>query len=345
MRPQVAACYLIGARGAMRRPAVSRSFDGRTRVRALWRGMSESRPTSAAIPPPGSPWPGAAPGTTARSFSLAAIGAALGLLLAGRALFTAPGTSTLAVPAEDVALVNQQPIARIDYLAQIRALYGVDYAQATAAQRHQVLDDMIREELFVQRAREIDVAAGDPDVRAAMVTAVEMQIAADALTTQPSEAQLRDYFTAHRDRYSAEGTLRVRDLRFAPGDAARAQAAAAALRNAPPAAAPGGGFGAVEPPGSGAEEFYFAARLHLGANLFALARGLHAGEVSAPVALADGIHVLYVQENRTPQPIDFAAARPQVLADLRAVAVARLKAQSEGYLRKRATVRIAADLQ
>ena len=49
---------------------------------------------------------------------LMALGALSGLALAGYALFTARGTSTLYVPPEDIALVNQQAISRIDYLAQ-----------------------------------------------------------------------------------------------------------------------------------------------------------------------------------------------------------------------------------
>jgi hypothetical protein len=62
--------------------------------------------------------------------------------MAGYSLFTARGTSTLIVAPEDVALVNQQPVARSDYLLQLQTLYGADLAHATAAQRHQVLDDM-----------------------------------------------------------------------------------------------------------------------------------------------------------------------------------------------------------
>ena len=73
--------------------------------------------------------------TNRRSFLLMGCGALLGLLMAGYSLFTARGTSTLIVPAEDVALVNQQPISRSDYLQQLQTLYSVDLAHATAAQR------------------------------------------------------------------------------------------------------------------------------------------------------------------------------------------------------------------
>src|ERR1700721_157907 len=161
-----------------------------------------------------------------RSFVLMSGGALVGLLMAGYSLFTARGTSTLIVPPEDVALVNQQPISRSDYLQQLQTLYGVDLPHATAAQRRKVLDDMIREELFVQRGRELVVASADPDVRAAMVNAVELEIAADAVTAQPSEAQLRASYAMHRARYASEGIMTVRDYVFpAGGSAAAAEAA------------------------------------------------------------------------------------------------------------------------
>ena len=68
-----------------------------------------------------------------RSVALYALGAVIGLILAGFALFTAKGTSTLVVPPEDVALVNQQPIARSDYICQLKALFDADYAHDHAA--------------------------------------------------------------------------------------------------------------------------------------------------------------------------------------------------------------------
>src|SRR6202042_1832948 len=168
-----------------------------------------------------------------RSFVLMGCGALVGLVMAGYALFTARGTSTLIVPPEDVALVNQQPISRSDYLLQLQTLYAVDLAHATAAQRRKVLDDMIREELFVQRGKELDVASIDPDVRAAMVNSVELEIAADAITAQPNEAQLRAYYALHRERYASEGVMTLRDYIFAPGHSSAAAAAAEALKSGP----------------------------------------------------------------------------------------------------------------
>jgi hypothetical protein len=279
-----------------------------------------------------------------RSFILMGGGALAGLLMAGYSLFTARGTSTLRVPAEDVALVNQQPISRSDYLLQLQTLYGVDLQHATATQRRKVLDDMIREELFVQRGRELDVASTDPDVRAALVNAVELEIAADAVTSQPSEPQLRAYFDAHRERYASEGTMTLRDFAFPLNEAHAAGEAADGLES-----------GATTPellahrqmPGSGRiidDEFYFAARIHLGEPLFDVARRLRDATASVPIVGTDAIHVLYMVKNSAPVPFDFAAARDQVLTDYRNDAIGHLRAGDEVFLRKRANVLIADDV-
>jgi parvulin-like peptidyl-prolyl isomerase len=278
-----------------------------------------------------------------RALALMALGALTGLFLAGLALFTAKGTSTLIVPPEDVALVNQQPIARSDYMGQLRTLYDVDPAHATPAQRRKVLNDMIREELFVQRAKELDVASVDVEVRNAMVNAVEQQAAADAITAVPSDAKLRAYYSAHQEKYASDGMMTVRDLVF-PNPAAAARAAQALKAGASPDAVikplQGKDSGKVN-----GEEFYFAAKIHLGDALFAVARTLPNGGVSAPMAQPDGVHVLVMAANAAPVPQDFAAARERVLEDYRRDAALRLQAGDEVFLRKRANILIAEDVR
>jgi hypothetical protein len=254
-----------------------------------------------------------------RSFFLAACGAVIGLLLAGYALFTARGTSTFMVPAEDVALVNQQPIARSDFLLQLQSLYNVELSHATREQRQKVLNDMIREELFVQRGKELDVASTDPDVRSAMVNAVELEIAADAITSQPTEAALRSYYQAHPERYASEGIMTVDDYVF-PANGAGVSQAIDALKIQAPTSDFIARFGGKSSGKVGDEEFYFAAKIH-------------------------GIHVLYMHKNVKPSLRDFAAARDNVLSDYRNERVRHLTTGDEAFLRKRANILIADDLR
>jgi parvulin-like peptidyl-prolyl isomerase len=279
-----------------------------------------------------------------RSFFLGVCGAVIGLLLAGYALFTAHGTSTLMVPAEDVALVNQQPISRSDYVMQLQSLYNVEFSHATGQQRQKVLNDMIREELFVQRGKELDVASTDPDVRGALVNAVELEIASDAITSQPTEAALRSYYQAHPEQYASEGIMTVEDYVF-PAKGATVSQAIDALKIQTPTPDLIARFGGKSSRKVGDEEFYFAAKIHLGDRLFDAALSLAQGGVSAPIEMADGIHVLYMQKNVKPALLDFAASRDKVLSDYRNERIRHLTTGDEAFLRKRANVLIADDLR
>ncbi len=280
-----------------------------------------------------------------RSFALMALGAIIGLSLAGYSLFTVRGVSSLSVPAEDVALVNQQPISRSDFLALLQTLYGVDLSHATPEQRRQVLNDMIREELFVQRGKELDLASVDPEVRSALVNAVELEISESAITAQPSEATLRDFYAQHPERYVAEGIMNVRDWLFPVDELPRLAGSQEALKatvTTPDVLVRLHGRDSGKTIG---DEFYFAARIHLGEQLFAIARELPEGAASSPITLSDGIHVLYMVKNTQPARLDFAKAYPKVLTDYRNRAIEQLKAGDESFLRKRANVRIADDLR
>jgi len=290
-------------------------------------------------------WRNPAQVSNARSFLLMAAGVLTGLLLAGYSLFTARSTSTLIVPAEDVALVNQQPVSRADYLALLQTLYGVDLSHATAEQRRRVLDDMIREELFVQRGKELDVASTDPDVRGALVNAVELEMAENAMTSQPSEAALRQFYETHRDRYVSEGIMRVRDLVFPAAALAELPSEPRALESVIGDAQALARLGGRDSGKTRGDEFYFAAKIHLGEPLFAAARDLADGAVSKPIRLADEVHVLDMQANKHPVPFEFDAARAQVLNDCRNAAIDKLKSSGEAFLRKRANVLVADDLR
>lgn len=224
----------------------------------------------------------------------------------------------------------------------MKALYNIDYEHATAEQRRNVLDAMIREELFVQRGKELDVASVDTDVRVAMVNAVEQSIAADVIASRPSDDTLKTYYIQNRTVYSSEGWMTVRDLVFPPGTAAVAEQALTSRQNVDAVVAQfrGKDSGLVR-----GEEFYFAARIHLGTPMFEAAKALVNGAASAPMPSADGVHILYMIDNNPPVPQSFEEARARVLNDYQKAAVARLLSADENFLRKRANVLTAEDLR
>ena len=275
-----------------------------------------------------------------RSMLLAAIGAMLGLGIAGYGLFTAQGTRTASVPAEDAALVNNIPVLRADLIAQVTALYSVPYSQTTRTQRQKVLDDMVREELYVQRGVEMGLSNDDIDVRQALVQATEGQIAQDAATAKPAEDELRGWYVAHRDKYASEGLMTLHEWRVPAGN--DPQRAVAALRGgASPDALGLKTTGRVDD----GEEFYFAAEEHLGKRVFAVAHRLTDGMVSDPIPTPDGIHIVQMVRNQLPVATPYPEARDQVLRDFLADKIARLQEGNKRFLKKRADIKIAADLQ
>ena len=281
-----------------------------------------------------------------RSMVLCAIGAVVGLVIAGVGLFSARGTATHNVPPEDIALVNQRPVLRSDFVTQLESETGETFEQTTRAEKLKVLDEMVREELLVQRGLELDFAETDQMTRNALAMAMDQQALAEATTSQPSEQQLREFFDKNPARYASDGILTVRHLVLpvAGGEQAmqRAHDAVAALRANTPVETVMAKFGLTEPRNDG-DEFYFAAKIHLGDSLYAQALKMKEGEVSEPLQAADGIHIVKVIKNKVPVPLSFERARLQVLTDLKNAQQERLIAATMKFLRERSKILIAPD--
>jgi hypothetical protein len=281
-----------------------------------------------------------------RSLILLALGALSGLVLAGYALFTAPGSTTDKIPQGAIALVNHRQILLSDYRGQLQNLYGVALEKASLAQRKAVLESMISEELLVQRGLEIDLPATDPSVREALVGGVELTSAADIDARKPGEAELKAWFAAHRDKYTSNGSMFLRDLVLPVGNGLSAEQsskiaekAAQALRKGMTLKAAIARFGLRDAKGPGAEEqIDIAVARALGDDLFAVAKRLDAGEVSDPVATPSGIHVLFMEKRRREVPLEFDAARDRVASDLKRDAVDQAHAEYVRFLRGKAEV-------
>jgi parvulin-like peptidyl-prolyl isomerase len=271
---------------------------------------------------------------------LCAIGAVVGLAIAGVGLFSARGTATHNVPPEDIALVNQRPVLRSDFVTQLEGETGASFDEATRAEKLKVLDEMIREELLVQRGLELDFAETDQMTRNALAMAMDQQALAEATTSQPSEQQLREFFDKNPARYASDGILTVRHL--VGQSLPKAHDAVVALRANTPVETVVAKFSLTEPRNDG-DEFYFAAKIHLGDAVYAQALRMKAGEVSDPLQAADGIHIVKVIGNKVPVPLSFEHARLQVLTDLKNAQQERLLAATMKFLRERSKILIAPD--
>jgi parvulin-like peptidyl-prolyl isomerase len=287
-----------------------------------------------------------------RSMALLALGAVIGLLLAGYGLFTAKGTRSRRVSPEAVALVNQRLILRSDFMTQTQTQFSLPFAQIGHADRKRVLQDMVDEELMMQRGLEIDLPSYDPTVRSALVAGVELEVTADVLALQPTSEEMRSYYEQHTAKYSSEGLMRLRDLvvKGGPGQSAEqqrgtAEAAIGALRNGGSLEEVMKAYGLVD---SGrfkdaghvdtGNMFQFAVKDKTDEVTYRAASGLRDGEVSDPIPLADGIHLLVMISHHFPVPQSFDEAQNRVWADIKTEAQARVRAANLVYLRNRADI-------
>jgi parvulin-like peptidyl-prolyl isomerase len=274
------------------------------------------------------------------------LGAVAGLAIAGYQLLTARGTETRRLPDEDVALINQQPILRSDFITQTETETGMKFESTTHAQRLQVLDEMVQEELKVQRGLELNFVETDQDSRNAVANVVDQQMVAEVVTSQPTDQQLLDFYNAHHEQYHTPGTMTVCDL-LLPGahlsdasQAATMSAAVAALRGHNPLAAVLQRYGLVNH-NNCENNLYFAIQIHLGDALFRAATALDTGGVSAPLQGDDGIHILQMQLNEKPIAETFSESRDAVRSDMRAAREAQLRTGSMNFLRRRSKMLIA----
>ena len=286
-----------------------------------------------------------------RSLILFACGALIGLAFAGYSLFTAKGTRTGTVPPEAMVLVNGRPILRSDFTTQVQTQFGLPFEQSTPAQRSEVLQEMIAEELGVQPGVEIDLPSFDPDVRAAMTAGVELEVTASVLAQQPTQEQMRQWYAMHKEKYASDASYRLRDFVARPGparDGAKAVAdaaqAVAALRSGRSPGQVAKGFGLED---SGRVDtgtvFDFAARARLEAPVYAAASRLAAGGVSDPVAAADGVHVVVMVEHRASEPQAYEAVADRVWADYKQQAKDQVLRSNVDFLRSRADVQLSDD--
>jgi len=288
-----------------------------------------------------------------RSVALPLAGIAAGLIAAGVVVFHPAPRRTTAVPAGYVALVNQQGVLMSDFISQTSTEMEEPFEQTTAAQRRKVLHEMIDKELLVQRAQVLDLPETTTEVRTVMAEAVDAQAAAPVLAQTPTEAQLRAYYEAHKSRYSTEGTMTIRNLVLHVGgyqnaDQTTAQADADAveavyqLRSGAPLDYVMEHFGFVDAdPLYDAQQLDFAAQIHLGNKLYAIAQTMTSGQISDPIDDTDGVHVLVMQQHAPPVPADFPTARIQVYTDYRQQQAVLAQQRNLQYLRRQARILLA----
>lgn len=93
------------------------------------------------------------------------------------------------------------------------------------------------------------------------------------------------------------------------------------------------------------EEFYFAARIHLGAALFDVARTMKDKDVRGPFSSPAAPEILVMKHDRPPVPQAFEQVRARVLDDFIKDSAQRLQDGNQRFLRKRADIVTAPGLE
>jgi hypothetical protein len=289
-----------------------------------------------------------------RPLWLPLLGAVLGLCVAGIGLLRRAPLIIAAVPPGYVAMVNGRGILMSDFMAQATDSTGKDdFSQTTPAERHRVLHDMIDEELLVQRGLVLDLPETTTEVRGVIAAGVDTQVAQPAVSVSVTEEDLRNFYQAHQGDFTTAGSMDVKDIVLHVGGYENAnQTTAQAESDATEAAyqlRAGADpdyvmnhFGFVDSGRmDGTRQLDFAAKLHLGEKLYAVARRLEDGQVSDPVTDHDGVHLLLMQQRIPERVADFNTARDRVYSEYKDSQRRRAAEENLVILRREARILLA----
>lgn len=262
--------------------------------------------------------------------------AALGL---GAAMWSALGVSETVAKYDDaIAVVDGVPIPRSVYESAIEGLASAKRTPLTDEERREALNRIIDEELLLRRAMKLGLPESDPPSRKALVNAMLQLSVADAAKLEPTDEELRAFYTERPKLIAPQPLLTVRAASFDNTDGPRIQrlqAALAAGQAFEASVRAAGGEPVLLPQGP-----IIPAKIaeYAGASVRDTALGLEAGKTSGPVEI--GRRVVFVHL------IDRLEAPPPPLEEVKAVVADEWRKRAtetafEDYLKGlRATARI-----
>jgi len=141
------------------------------------------------------------------------LGAAIGLALSTFGLLER-GSDASSLPADAAATVGDRTIRIVDYR---RVLAGVENDLRNPiddASRRRVLDRMIDEELLVQRALSLGLAAIDRRVRGELTSGLIDSIVSEADAQELSDRAIANHYQENVDFFTRPGRMRAESLFF-----------------------------------------------------------------------------------------------------------------------------------
>jgi len=127
-----------------------------------------------------------------------AAGALVGILLAAAGVFAPSPSLAGRLGSDAIAWVNDKAISAEDFASRLQQAASDNRNELTDEDRARVVNQLIDEELLVQRGVEIGLADSDQTVRKAISAAmIQLIIATESSSEQPSEDDLRAFFEDH----------------------------------------------------------------------------------------------------------------------------------------------------
>jgi len=255
--------------------------------------------------------------------------------LLGAALF---GAYRLVAPkGSDAAAVV---VSSGQIVAMAEQFRGTWQRPPTREELQQLIDARVRDEVLYREGVALGLDRDDPVVRNRVKQRVEL-LTEEALTAEPTDAELQAYMDAHREKFERPGAVSFEQIYFDP--ARHGAAIEAEARRAREVLQGGGtirGDATMLPPRMD-EALPIDVQTAFGAAFAEAVRGLAVGAWSAPVKSAFGCHLVRVTRRTKARSPTLAEARDAVLREWSRARTAEAKEQLYESLRARYTVVVA----
>ena len=240
-----------------------------------------------------------------------AAGAALGLVAAAFGLLER--TPSEGLPESAIARVNEALIGMDHYERTVQRLETLSGAPLSGEDRQRVLQQLVEEELLVQRGVDLGLPESEATVRTAIVQSLVASVTAEADAANPSDEELGQFLDQHADRYTYASATEV--AAWVTDDERLAQQFSATVRNLGTTQEPPDGVRAV--PGIPDSPLPLARlRMFLGPAIAAAVSEMPV-ESTNVYARQGRWYVVSVVEHADSVRADLAAVRSQVLVDYR----------------------------
>lgn len=185
------------------------------------------------------------------------------------------------------------------------------------AELQALVDDWIREEILYREGLAMGLERDDPVIRKRVAQKLSF-ISEDLMTQDTSEAQLEEWFSAHRENYRQETALTFQQILIDDGtDEARAQVAAERLLEALASGSAPNTLGAATLlPDQLVEATTGEIERTFGRELVTALQSVPAGEWYGPVSSAYGTHLVRITARIPGRLLEFAEVRGKVERDL-----------------------------